>query len=722
MDHTPKEYSVDFGGKPLTIRTGQLAQLADGAVTVQYGDTVVLATAVVADSPRDGVDYLPLMVDYEERLYAAGKISGSRFIKREGRPSETAILNARLIDRPLRPLFPKHFRNDIQVIITVLSMDGENDPDMPGMIGASAALSLTQAPFEGPIAGVRVGRIDGKFIMNPTLSEQRESELDVVIAATQKKVMMLEAGASQVPEAIVLEAIKAGHEAMQPVFGLIEQMKKELRPKETLTEVPVEVDGKDLHADIHGLIGEKIGAAVREMDRTKREEMIKAHEAEALDTFEGNYKLIDIKSAFGKLVEKEIRTVILKDGKRPDGRKLDEIRPLSASVSLLPRTHGSALFTRGQTQALSIVTLAGPGFEQLIDTMELEGTKRFMHHYNFPPYSVGEVKPIRSTGRREIGHGALAERALASVIPSKEEFPYTIRVVSETLASNGSSSMASTCGMTLALMDAGVPIKEPVGGIAIGLITEPDFDEKEQGEYQLLTDIQGIEDFGGDMDFKVTGTKNGVTAIQLDMKVKGITMKMIEETLERAKVARVTVLDVIKKTLAEPRAELSKYAPRIVSVKIPVKKIGDVIGPGGKTINKIIDAAGGKTVLTIDIDDDGTVSIASTDAAKAQEVADIIKGLVAEVLVGQVYKGTVLAIQKDRMSGKEIGAIVQILPNKDGMVHISELSDERVETVSSVVKVGDTFPVKVMQVDPERGRISLSRKRAVGETPTTEAK
>ena len=718
MDTTPKEYSVEFGGKTLTMKTGQMAKLADGAVTVQYGDTVILATAVAADAPRDGVDYMPLMVDYEERLYAAGKISGSRFIKREGRPTETAILNARLIDRPIRPLFPKNFRNDVQVIVTVLSMDGENDPDIIGMIGASAALSLTKAPFEGPIAGVRVGMIDGKLIVNPTLSEQAVSDLDVVISATKNKVMMLEAGANQVPEAKVFEAIKFGHQAMQPVFDLIDQLKAGQPAAEPLTDESMVIDGKDIHADIHGLIGEKIAAAVRELDKDKREAMIKTHEQEAMDTFEGNYKQIEIKSEVGQMVEKEIRSVILKDGARPDGRALDEIRPLSAVVGLLPRTHGSALFTRGQTQALSIVTLAGPGAEQLIDTMEMEGTKRFMHHYNFPPFSVGEVRPMRGTGRREVGHGALAERALSAMIPDKADFPYTIRVVSETLSSNGSSSMASTCGMTLALMDAGVPIKEPVGGIAIGLITEDGFNDKENGEYKLLTDIQGIEDFGGDMDFKVTGTKNGITAIQLDMKVKGLPMSIIEETLERARTARTKVLEVITSTLAEPRKELNKYAPRIITVKIPAGKIGDIIGPGGKNINKLIEAAGGKTVTTIDIDEDGTVNIASTDPEKAQIAADTISGMVAEVEVGKVYQGTVIAIQKDRMSGKEIGAIVQVLPNKDGMVHISELANERVDSVSAIVKVGDTFPVKVMQVDPERGRISLSRKRAMENEPT----
>ena len=719
MDLTPKEYSVEFGGKTLTFKTGQMAQQADGAVVVQYGDTVVLATAVIANTPREGVDFLPLMVDYEERLYAAGKISGSRFIKREGRPTETAVLNARLIDRPLRPLFPKGFRNDVQVIATVLSMDGENDADIPAMIGASAALSLTNAPFEGPIAGVRVGRIDGEFIVNPTFAQQAVSELDLVISATKTKVMMLEAGASVVPEAIVVEGIEFGHAAMQPVFEVIEKMKADRSHQQADEMVDVEMEGSDIHSDIHGLIGTELAAAVREMDKEKREALIKAHEQQVMETFEGNYKQVDLKSAFGKLLEKQFRHLILTEGIRPDGRKLDEIRPIDCQVGLLPRTHGSALFTRGQTQALSIVTLGGPGEAQMIDTLEMEGTKRFMHHYNFPPFSVGEVKPLRGTGRREIGHGALAERALLAIIPDKDTFPYTIRVVSETLSSNGSSSMASTCGMTLALMDAGVPIKAPVAGIAIGLITEEGFNDKENGDYKLLTDIQGIEDFGGDMDFKVTGTSEGVTAIQLDMKVKGLPIKMLAESIERARIARLSILKTMAATLAEPRAEMSQYAPRIITVKIPVKKIGDIIGPGGKTINKIIDAAGGKTITTIDIDEDGTVNIASTDPELGRIAAETIEGLVADVEVGQIYQGTVIGIQKDRMSGKEIGAIVQVLPNKDGMVHISELSNERVDTVSSVVKMGDKFPVKVMAVDAERGRISLSKKRASETSPET---
>ncbi|MGI6103347.1 MAG: polyribonucleotide nucleotidyltransferase [Patescibacteria group bacterium] len=702
-------YTAEFGGKPVTLTLGTVAEQADGAVLVQYGETVVLVTAVVSDSVRDGIDFFPLMVDYEERLYAAGKISGSRFIKREGRPSETAILNARLIDRPIRPLFPKGYRNDVQVIATVLSMDGENDPDMPAMLGASVALMVSPAPFEGPIVGMRVGLTqDGQFIMNPTLKEQDVSDLDIVVAAKRDRIMMLEAGANQVPEAKVAEAIEAAHAAMQPLFDLQEQIAKELGAEKP-TVVPVI---SEIVADVKERIGEKIAAAVREQDKVKRTALIAEYEAEVLSAFEGNYKQVDLKSTFGALVEKAVRQSILRDGVRPDGRSFDQIRELKAEVGLLPRTHGSALFSRGQTQVLSIVTLGGPGEEQMIDTMEEEGEKRFMHHYNFPPFSVGEVKPLRSVGRREIGHGALAERAVAAIIPDKEVFPYTIRVVSETLSSNGSSSMASTCAAMLALMDAGVPVKAVVGGMAIGLMTDEGFDEDPTKPYQLLTDIQGIEDFGGDMDFKVTGTKDGITAIQLDMKVKGLPMSIVRETLDRARDARAKAIDFMVGVLPEARPELSKYAPRILTVKIPVEKIGELIGPGGKNINGIIERAGGKTLVEINIAEDGTVSIIAIDAEAGEKARAMVEGQMKEAVVGEVYDGVVTGIQKNRMSGQEIGAIVEFLPGKDGMVHISEVSDQRIPTVSSVLKVGDKVKVKVKEVDRERGRVSLSIKAA----------
>lgn len=707
-----KEYTATVGGAELVISTGLMAKQADGAVTVRLGGTVVLVTAVVADEPRDGVDFFPLMVDYEERLYAAGKISGSRFIKREGRPTETAILNARLIDRPIRPLFPKDWRRDVQVIVTVLSVDGEHDPDMPAMVGASAALMLTGAPFAGPIAGVRVGQVDGELVVNPTMAQQAAGDLDLVVAANRDRILMLEAGAKQVPEARVLEAIKFGHEAMQPLFDLQELLAKE-HPARVKEELDIKVEGQTIHVDIKSHFGERLMAAAKELDREKRQSLIKEYETEVLSTFEGTYKQVDIKSAFGQLMEKEVRLVILADGIRPDGRKLDEVRTLESSVSVLPYTHGSALFARGETQVLSVVTLGGPGDEQMIDTMELEGEKRFMHHYNFPPFSVGEVKPMRSPGRREIGHGALAERGVAAIIPDRETFPYTIRVVSEVLGSNGSSSMASTCGAMLALMDAGVPVTDVVGGIAVGLITEEGFNDDASKRYQLLTDIQGIEDFGGDMDFKVAGTKTGVTAIQLDMKVRGLPIRIVGETLERAKTARLHVLEHMLGTLPDARTELSPHAPRILTVQIPTEKIGELIGPGGKNINSLIEAAGGKQLVDINIAEDGLVSITSTDAAAGLKAQELVTAQMADVELGKVYEGKVTAIQKNRLTGAEIGAIVEILPGKDGMVHISEVSNERIPSVSSVVTVGDVVKVKVLEVDRERGRVSLSMKRAI---------
>lgn len=695
------EFKTKLGGKDLIISTGALANLASGAVTLQYGDTVILATAVLAPEPREGVDFFPLLVDYEERLYAAGKISGSRFIKREGRPSEQAILTCRLIDRPLRPLFPKGFRNDVQIILTVLSYDGENDPDVLGIIAASAALMLTKAPFEGPIAGVRIGLIDDELVVNPTRTQMKNSKLDLVVAGTKEKVMMLEAGAYEVSEDKVLEAIEFGHKEMQAAIALQEKMSKDIE------RLNIEVQDEEIHQEVKDFLGKKINKALRELDKEKRGKYLKEFENAVLENFEGNYKQIELKNAFDLLVEKEIREAILDEDLRPDGRKLDEIRPIDIQVGLLPRTHGSAVFTRGQTQCLTIATLGGPGAQQVIDTMEEEGEKRYMHHYNFPPFSTGEVRPIRGTGRREIGHGALAERALVPVIPSEEEFPYTIRLVSEVLSSNGSSSMAATCGSTLALMDAGVPIKKPVAGIAIGLITS-----KDGKKHKILTDIQGLEDFGGDMDFKITGTRDGITAIQLDMKLKGIDFTVIGEALVSAQKARMTILDKIQKTIAEPRKELSPFAPRILTIKINPDKIGDVIGPGGKVIKKIVEDCGGKELTTIDIDDDGTVSIASTDSEMGKKALEAVKSIVAEIEPGKIYKGIVKEIKKDRMSGKEIGAIIQLTPKTDGMVHISQISDKRIDRVSDVLHVGEEIPVLVVEVDKERGRISLSYKAA----------
>lgn len=696
-----KTYTTKLGDQDLIISTGKLAQLASGSVTVRYGDTVVLATAVVAKEPRDDIDYFPLLVDYEERLYAAGKISGSRFIKREGRPSEAAILACRLIDRPIRPLFAKAFKNDVQVVITVLSFDAKNDPDVVSIIAASAALSQSTAPFEGPVSAVRVGRVDDKFIVNPTVEQLKVSDLDLVVAGTKDKVMMLEAGAKEVDEKVMADAIRFGHESLQPGLEIQKELISENKHSVEQIEEPAIVK------EVKEYLGKKLAAVVYEADKAKREEQISAFEKEVLDNFEGNYKQIELKTAFSDVLEKEVRLAVLEKEMRPDGRKLDEIRPISIEVGLLPRLHGSGLFTRGQTQVLSLITLGPPSEEQVIETMEEEGTKRYMHHYNFPPFSTGEVRPMRSTGRREIGHGALAERALVPVIPSREDFPYTIRVVSEVLASNGSSSMAATCGSTLALMDAGVPISSPVAGIAMGLMTSSD-----GKAYKILTDIQGIEDFAGDMDFKITATRKGITAIQLDTKLKGIEIDILAEAMEKARTANDTILGKIEAIIAEPRKELSAFAPRIETLKVPVDKIGEIIGPGGKAIRKLIEDCGGKELISIDIEDDGTVTIASTDSAMAKKAIDSIKGSTREATVGEILEGPVVNILKDRMTGKEIGAIVQIFPNQDGMVHISQIADHRVEKIEDELKVGQVVKVKVMEVDRERGRISLSIKEA----------
>lgn len=694
-----KEYKTQIGGRDLIISTGKLAELASGSVTVRYGDTVVLATAVVAEEPKEDIDFFPLLVDYEERLYAAGKISGSRFIKREGRPSEAAVLACRLIDRPIRPLFPKGYYNDVQIVITVLSFDLENEPDVISIIAASAALSQSIAPFGGPVSAVRVGQIEGKFIINPTQTELENSTLDLVVAGTKDKIMMLEAGAKEVDEKTFVEAIKFGHEALQAGIAIQKDLQSETKHKIE------EVHEPEIVKDVKKYLGKKLAEVIHEMDKQKREGQITAFEKEVLENFEGNYKQIELKNAFSQILEKEVREAIVEKELRPDGRKIDEIRPIEMEVGLLPRTHGSGLFTRGQTQVLSIVTLGAPGEEQVIETMEQEGTKRYMHHYNFPPFSTGEVKPMRSASRREIGHGALAERALAPVIPSRDDFPYTVRVVSEVLSSNGSSSMASTCGSTLALMDAGVPISAAVAGIAIGLMSLDD-------KYKILTDIQGIEDFAGDMDFKVTATKKGITAIQLDTKLKGLSIEILEEALAQARKANNEILEKIEKILATPRPELSVYAPRIKSLKIPVDKIGDVIGPGGKTIRKIIEECGGKEVTSIDLEDDGTVMVASTDSAMGEKAISTIENMTKEVQIGEIYEGPVTSIVKDRMRGNEIGAIVQILPNQDGMVHISQIAPERVNRIEDYLKIGQVVKVKVVDIDKERGRVSLSIKAA----------
>lgn len=700
-DIMSQDFKTTIGGKELIISTGKLAQLASGSVTVRYGDTVVLATAVVAAEPRDDIDYFPLLVDYEERLYAAGKISGSRFIKREGRPSEQAILTCRLIDRPIRPLFPKSFKNDVQVVITVLSFDLENDPGIISIIAASAALCQSIAPFGGPVGAVRVGLIDDEFILNPTVKQLEKSRLDLVVAGNKDKVLMLEAGAKEVDEKTMIEAIKFGHKGLQPALEIQKDLISETQHSVEEMEEPAII------TEIKSYLGKKLAEIVYVTDKSKREEQISAFEKEVLENFEGNYKQIELKSAFGQVLEKEVRQAVIEKEIRPDGRKIDEIRPIEIEVGLFPRTHGTGLFSRGQTQVLSIITLGPPSEEQIIETMEEEGTKRYMHHYNFPPFSTGEVKPMRSTSRREIGHGALAERALLPVLPDRDKFPYTIRVVSEVLASNGSSSMASTCGSTLALMDAGVPIKTPVAGIAMGLMTSED-----GKKHKILTDIAGIEDFAGDMDFKVTATKDGITAMQLDTKLKGLDFEVLDEALVAARKANDFILKKITDVIAEPRKELSAYAPRIETVKIPIDKIGEIIGPGGKSIRKLIEDCGGKETISIDIEDDGTVTVATTVPEMAKKALDYIEGMTREPEVGQIYEGPVVSILKDRNTGKEIGAIVQIFPNKDGMVHISQISNERVERIEDKLKIGEIVKVKVMEIDKERGRVSLSIKAA----------
>ncbi|MBU6389429.1 polyribonucleotide nucleotidyltransferase [Patescibacteria group bacterium] len=698
-----EKHVVTLGETPLTIEYGRFAEQADAAVTVQAGETVVLATVVVSKTEREGIDYFPLMVDYEERLYAAGKISGSRFIKREGRPSEEAVLTSRLVDRPLRPLFDKNFRKDVQVIITVLSVDKENDPDILAIIAASCALMKAgTAPYKGPVGACRIGMFNGELAVNPPKSRMAESDLDLVVAGTKERVMMIEAGANQVPEATMLKALKLAHTAMQDAVAV----QHTFATQYTTPEIEVIKEGPTTGEAVKGYALEAIQEAMQKKDREARRVMLDDWLVKTCAHLEGSYKQTDIKTEFNKLVEKEVRIAILERDDRPDGRGITEVRPISVEVGLLPRTHGSGLFTRGQTQALTIATLGSPGDEQTIETMDMEGTKRYMHHYNFPPFSTGEASPIRGASRREIGHGALAERALMPVIPSQEEFPYTIRLVSEILSSNGSSSMASTCGSTLALMDAGVPIQKPVSGIAMGLVSNDD-----NSQFKVLTDLQGLEDFAGEMDFKIAGTDTGITAIQMDTKIAGLTWPIIEQTLTQARDGRLFILEKMLAVLPEPRPEMSKYAPRIQAVKIDPSKIGELIGPGGKNINRIISECGGKEVTSIDIEEDGTVLISSSDPDAAQKAIDQIASIGRVIEIGEIFEGPVIQIIRDRMDPKkEIGAVVQFLPNKEGMVHISQIARERIEKVTDRVKVGDTVKVKVIAIDPEKGRFSLSIK------------
>jgi len=692
-----RNFSMELAGRNLTIETGKLAQLANGAVLVRYGDTVVLSTATASAEPREGVDFFPLSVDYEERLYSVGKIPGG-FIKREGKPSEKAILTSRVIDRPLRPLFPKDLRNDVAIVNTVLSVDQDNSPEIAALLGSSIALSISDIPFNGPIGGVILGLIDGEVVINPTSQQREKSQMYVTLAGTKEKIVMIEAGANEVPDEVMLDAIKKGHVEIKKIVEFIEGIVKEIgKPKFEYqsAEVPEEI----MNA-VYEFAYDRMREAVLAVDKQVRDDNVKKLTEETkqhlLETFPEMETVIS--EAMYKLEKKVVREYILNEGKRVDGRKLDEIRPLSAEVGLLPRVHGSGLFQRGQTQVLTSVTLGAMGDVQMLDGIELEDTKRYMHHYNFPGYSVGEAKPTRGPGRREIGHGALAERALEPVIPSQDEFPYTIRLVSEVLMSNGSTSQGSVCGSTLALMDAGVPIKKPVAGISAGLVV----DENNPDRFVTFMDIQGIEDFFGDMDFKVAGTKDGITAIQVDIKVDGLSYEIIEQAFELTRKGRLHIIDnVILKTIPEPRKVMSEFAPKIISTTINPEKIRDVIGPAGKVINKIIDETGVK----IDIDDDGRVFIFSADAEAGKRALTMIEGIAKDIEPGQVYMGKVVRITS-------FGAFVEFLPGKEGLVHISKLSSKRVSKVEDVVNVGDQILVKVMEVD-RQGRINLSRKDAM---------
>jgi polyribonucleotide nucleotidyltransferase len=687
-----KTYVAEVGGKSITIETGKLAMQAGGAVTVRLGDSVVLCTATASKEPREGIDFFPLTVDFEERLYAAGRIPGS-FFRREGRPSESAILTSRLIDRPLRPLFPKDYRNDVQIVATALSSDGQNYLDIPAIIGASTALMISDIPFEGPIGACRVGLVEEEFVINPTAEQMEQSALDLRMAGTEDAILMVEAGASQVHEEVMLQALQAGHEAMQPIIALQKRMRDEIgKPKNT--DYPVlTVEERDRERIVNR-IGNRVAELVaRPMGKQERGEATDALEDEILGSFAGDETINpeDIKSVFHDVLKAETRKLILDRGQRADGRRTDEIRPIWCEVGLLPRAHGSGLFTRGETQAVSIATLGTPREEQKLDTLRPEDTKRYMHHYNFPPFSTGETWPMRGPRRREIGHGALAETALLAVLPPEDQFPYTLRVVSEVLSSNGSTSMASVCGSTLSLMDAGVPITHPVAGIAMGLISE-------DGRYAILSDIQGLEDHLGDMDFKVAGTRQGITALQMDIKIKGLRYEILSKALAQARAGRLFILDRMAETIATPRAEMSAYAPRITTIHIDPDKIGKIIGPGGKMIRKIQE----ECEVDIDIEDDGSVYISALEGAGAQKAVEMIEALTEEAEIGKVYVGKVVRTES-------YGAFVEIMPGVDGMVHISQLADYRVPSVEDVVHIGDEIMVMVTDIDAESGKIRLSR-------------
>ncbi len=692
----PNSFELELGGRKLVIDSGKLAGQANGAVTVRYQDTVVLVTVCLSPDVREGVDFLPLTIDYEERLYAAGKIPGG-FIRREGRPSQEATLASRLTDRPLRPLLPKGWRNDIQLVITVLSADQENAPDILAVIGGSAALSMSEMPFDGPVAAVRIGYINDELALNPTLAQLEDSRLDLVVVSTKKAIVMVEAGASEASEDTVIKAIELGHEANQEIIKLQEKLVQAYgKPK---LEAPVIEINDELVAAMSPIVNGALAQALNQPEKSKRETALNSLKKELVESLGEKFSEEDILAAFESRVSAEVRNNILNKGQRVDGRGLSDIRPISCEVDLLPRTHGSALFTRGQTQVLTITTLGSIKKEQPLDGLGIEESKRFIHHYNFPPFSSGEVKRIGTPGRREIGHGALAERAIAPVLPRDEDFPYTIRLVSEVLSSNGSTSMASVCASSLSLMDTGIPIKRAVAGVAIGLVTG------ENDKYAILTDIEGLEDAYGDMDFKVAGTSEGITALQFDIKLKGISLEIIKEALDQARQARLKILEVMGQTISSSRPEICRYAPRMHKLMIDPDKIGAVIGSGGKTIRSIIE----ETKTTIDIENDGTVIIGSPDEAATNKAIKIIEDLTKDIEVGTIYTGKVTRLMP-------FGAFVEILPGKDGMVHISELADYRVGKVEDIVRVGDEVTVKVIDID-SMGKVKLSR-RALLEEPS----
>ncbi|MDI6529686.1 polyribonucleotide nucleotidyltransferase [Bacillus mycoides] len=702
MSQEKQVFSIDLAGRQLTIETSQLAKQANGAVLVRYGDTAVLSTATASKEPKN-VDFFPLTVNYEERLYAVGKIPGG-FIKREGRPSEKAILASRLIDRPIRPLFADGFRNEVQVVSIVMSVDQDCSSEMAAMLGSSLALSISDIPFEGPIAGATVGRINGEFVINPTVEQQEQSDMHLVVAGTKDAINMVEAGADQVPEETMLEAIMFGHDEIKRLIAFQEEIVQAVGKEKTAVKL-YEVDA-DLNQAVREMAETDMHSAIQVHEKHAREDAISVVKKRVIEHYEAEEADADtlgqVSEILYKIVKEEVRRLITVEKIRPDGRKGDEIRPLASEVGILSRTHGSGLFTRGQTQALSICTLGALGDVQILDGLGVEESKRFMHHYNFPSFSVGETRPMRGPGRREIGHGALGERALEPVLPSEKDFPYTVRLVSEVLESNGSTSQASICGSTLAMMDAGVPLKAPVAGIAMGLV-------KSGEHYTILTDIQGMEDHLGDMDFKVAGTAKGVTALQMDIKIDGLSREILEEALQQAKVGRMHILNHMLSVIAEPRIELSAYAPKIITMAINPDKIRDVIGPSGKQINKIIEETGVK----IDIEQDGTVFISSINQEMNEKAKKIIEDIVREVQVGEIYLGKVKRVEK-------FGAFVELFSGKDGLVHISELALERVGKVEDVVKIGDEISVKVIEID-KQGRVNLSRKVLLKEEQEIEA-